>query len=186
MKSIHVILIFVVVVLAQLFVPAKMIFDQENVIKSGRAFKFKTEPVDPSDPFKGKYIYLNYEQTAVRSADSAWQSQEKVYLEIIRDSLGFAMANDASRELGSSGDYVMATVNWYDYEEKLLHFTLPFNEFYMNEYKAYDAEIAHRDAQQDSLPNNTYALVYILNGKAVLDNVFINDLPIAKYVEKKQ
>lgn len=53
----------------------------------------------------------------------------------------------------------------------------------MNETKAYDAELAH--AQQDSLPNNTYALVYVLNGMGVLDNVFINDVPIADYVEKE-
>ena len=64
-------------------------------------------------------------------------------------------------------------------------FSFPFNEFYMNEAKAYDAELAHAQAQRDSLPNNTYALVYLLKGKAVLDNVFINDIPIADYVEKE-
>jgi len=53
----------------------------------------------------------------------------------------------------------------------------------MEESKAKPAEDAFRKAQRDSLPNNTYALVYVKDGKAVLDNVFINDVPIAKYVD---
>lgn len=186
MKPIYILSIFVVVVLAQLFVPAKMIFDQENVIRSGQAYKFKTEPVDPSDPFKGKYIYLNYEATSVQTTDSTWAGNDIVYVEVIKDSLGFAMANGVSREIYTTGDYVKASVNWYDYNEKILNFSYPFDEFYMNETKAYDAEVAHREAQNDSLPNNTYALVYLLNGQGVLDNVFINDIPISEYVEKPE
>ncbi|MFT6841766.1 MAG: hypothetical protein ACJASR_000528, partial [Psychroserpens sp.] len=50
--------------------------------------------------------------------------------------------------------------------------------------KAYNAELAHRDAQRDSLSDNTFALVYIKNGDAVLDNVFINEIPIATFVEE--
>lgn len=67
-----------------------------------------------------------------------------------------------------------------------MNFNIPFDEFYMNEDKAYDAELVHLEAQRDSLLNNTYALVYVLNGVGVIDNVFINDIPIAKYVEKEQ
>lgn len=40
-------------------------------------------------------------------------------------------------------------------------------------------------AQQDSVSNNTYAFIYFLNGKGVLDTVFVNEVPIAEYVEKQ-
>ena len=46
---------------AQIVVPAHMIYQQEDAIDTGVAYKFKTEPFDPSDPFRGKYITLNYE-----------------------------------------------------------------------------------------------------------------------------
>ena len=184
MKPIYMLSIFVVVVLAQLFIPAKMIFDHENILEVGIAFKFKTQPVDPSDPFKGKYIRLNYETASAASKDSTWVSGETVFVGIATDSLGFAMADSVFGERPETGSYVTAIVEWYDYREKVLHFSLPFDEFYMNEEKAYDAELAYANAQSDSLPNNTYALVYILNGNGVLENVFINDIPIAKYVEK--
>ena len=53
----------------------------------------------------------------------------------------------------------------------------------MEESKAKPAEDAYRKAQRDTIPNNTYALVYIKEGKAVLENVIINEVPIADYVE---
>ena len=55
------IVLFVLVALAQLYVPAKMIWDQEDVLKNGSEYKFKTDPVDPNDPFRGKYITLSFD-----------------------------------------------------------------------------------------------------------------------------
>lgn len=186
MKSIHIFSLFVVVVLAQLFVPAKMIFDQEIVFKKGTAFKFRTQPVDPADPFKGKYIRLNYEIVSETTNDSTWISYEPIFVTFKTDSLGFAMVKNVSKEQPKNSDYLELTVDWYNDYEKTVHFAFPFDEFYMNEHKAYDAELAYVKAQQDTLPNNTYGLVYIFKGKGVLDNVFINDVPIAQYVEKEE
>ncbi|MEO5789940.1 GDYXXLXY domain-containing protein [Gelidibacter sp.] len=185
MKSIHIFSIFVVVVLAQLFVPAQMILDQENTIARGTAYKFRTQPVDPSDPFKGKYIYLNYDISFAATNDTTWVTNAPIYITFKTDSLGFAMVKDVSKDDPKAGDYLKTKVTWYNRFDNSVGFSFPFNEFYMNETKAYDAELAHAQAQRDSLPNNTYALVYVLKGKAVLDNVFINDIPIADYVEKE-
>ena len=44
--------LFILVALAQLFVPAKMILDREDVLSTGTAFNFKTRPIDPTDPFR--------------------------------------------------------------------------------------------------------------------------------------
>ena len=184
MKRKHIFILFILVAIAQIAVPAQMIFGRESILKSGTAFKFKTEPIDPSDPFKGKYIILSYDVDNVKTDDKDWQRQQGVYISIANDSLGFVKAISASIETPKVGDFVKANVNWYSERDSILRFSLPFNEFYMEETKAYDAELAHRKAQRDSLPNNTYALVYIKNGDAVLDNVFINEIPIATFVEK--
>ncbi|WP_272024070.1 hypothetical protein [Olleya namhaensis] len=53
----------------------------------------------------------------------------------------------------------------------------------MEESKAYPAEMAYRKASRQGLVNNTYALVYVKNGYSVLEDVFINDVPIGTYVE---
>ena len=62
-------------------------------------------------------------------------------------------------------------------------FDLPFNRFYMEETKAKPAEDSYRKAHRDSLPSNIYASVYIKNGEAVLKDVIIDGVPIARYVE---
>nr|WP_321235973.1 GDYXXLXY domain-containing protein [uncultured Psychroserpens sp.] len=184
MKTIHIFILFIIVAVAQIAVPAQMIFNRESILNSGMAYKFKTEPVDPTDPFKGKYIILNYELDHIKMTNNNWQRNQEIYVSITNDSLGFAKATSVSIEQPELGSFVSAKVEWYSERDSILRFTLPFNEFYMDEYKAYDAEVAHRDAQRDSLPNNTYALVYVKEGEAVLDNVFINDIPIAKFVEQ--
>jgi uncharacterized membrane-anchored protein len=177
-------ILFVLVALVQLFVPLQMIFGQEDVLDSGTAYKFKTEPVDPSDPFRGKYITLRYAMNSAITKDSTWLRQDDVYVYIEEDSLGFAKLTQVSKTpLTIDKDYVMANVNWYDKNTKKLRFNLPFNRFYMEESKAKPAEDAYRKAQRDTIPNSTYALVYIKEGEAVLENVIINEVPIADYVE---
>ena len=183
MKTLYIFYLFILIALAQLYIPAKMIYNQENILKTGVAYKFKTQPVDPSDPFKGKYIYLNYEASSISSNDSTWMPREVVYVAISKDALGFVVVDDVTRLEPEEGAYVKAPVEWYDGSQKVLNFSFPFTEFYMNEIKAYDAEVAHTTAQRDSTANTTYAEVYIKNGEGVLSNVFINDIPIADYIE---
>ncbi len=50
--------LFAVMCLAQWIVPGKMVYDSENTIAEGTLYKFKTAPVDPSDPLRGKYVTL--------------------------------------------------------------------------------------------------------------------------------
>ena len=71
--------VFVLVALMQLFVPANMIWSREKVLNEGKIYKFKTAPIDPNDPFRGKYISLNFEQNAieVNNADD-WMIQQEV------------------------------------------------------------------------------------------------------------
>lgn len=45
--------VFILVAIVQLYVPAKMILDREDILDTGKEYKFKTEPIDPNDPFRG-------------------------------------------------------------------------------------------------------------------------------------
>lgn len=185
MKTIHLFIIFIIVVLIQLLIPIQMIFNQESILADGTAYRFRTQPIDPTDPFKGKYITLNYEISSMTTTDSLWITNEEIYVYLKEDSLGFAEIEKISKQqLENDRDYVIAEVGWYNAYSHQLNIDLPFDRFYMEESKAKPAEVAFTKAQRDSLPNNTYALVYVKDGEAVLDNVFINDVPIAKYVEE--
>ena len=185
MKTIYIFVLFVIVALAQLFIPAQMVFNKEAIIGTGTVYKFKTQPVDPSDPFRGKYINLNYDIRTFETNDSLWRRQEDVYVYLETDSLGFAKTNRVSKiPLEIDKDFVIAKVSWYNKRKQKLNFNLPFNRYYMEETKAYDAEVAVRNSQRDSVPNTTYALVYIKEGEAVLNDVIINEISIKGFVEK--
>ncbi len=93
-----IIAVFVIMALAQLFVPAQMIMERENVLSTGSEFKFRTAPVDPYDPFRGKYITLNYSVDKFYTSDSTWRDQAKAYVLIETDADGFARIDDVVRE----------------------------------------------------------------------------------------
>lgn len=177
--------LIVLVFCLQLFVPARMIFRQENTLKTGVPYKFKTRPIDPNDPFRGKYITLNYEANSFKTNENGWENYSgMVYVYLFQNEAGFAQVKTVSKTpLDLPEDYIIAQSN-YTYN-CTIYFELPFNRFYMNENKAYDAEISVMRAQRDSL-KNCYGLVYLKDGIGVLDNVFIDGMDLKKYVKAYQ
>lgn len=181
-KSIYIIALFLLFAV-QLFVPAQMVYQQEDALDTGTAYKFKTQPIDPSDPFRGKFIVLNYEMDSFETTDQTWNDYKgNVFVYLKTDAKGFAAVKTVSKtQLDTPDDYFTAESN-YNFNGKV-NFDIPFDRFYMNENKAYDAEISVRQAQRDTT-QICYGLVYVKNGAAVLENVFIDDTPIQEFVEE--
>jgi uncharacterized membrane-anchored protein len=177
---------FIIVALVQLFVPAKMILDKENVLATGTEYKFRTAPIDPNDPFRGKYISLSYvEDTVVIPNEKGWVTGEIIYVSLATDKEGFAKIKSVSKEkpAGTQG-FVKAKVSFItgDGSHKLA-VDYPFNRYYMEESKAPDAEQTYRQSLQDT-NRITYALVRIKNGDAVLKDVIIDGASIGKSKNK--
>jgi uncharacterized membrane-anchored protein len=175
--------LFVGMVLAQWLVPMKMIYSSEQVVLNGTVYKFKTQPVDPSDPFRGKYIVLNFEVNGIADTTS-YESGELVNIIFENDSAGFAKPLAALRETPSEGPYLQTTVTYSSGgEHPMVYFNLPFDRFYLEESKASEAEQLYWQSRQDST-QITYGLVRIGSGAAVLTDVMINDKSITKMVEQ--
>ncbi len=178
---------FIVMLLLQWSLPGKMIFDQQLAVNQGIPYKFKTEPIDPSDPFRGKYVWLNYEIGSFISNDTIWPHGADLYVYLETGEDGFAKVSQISKkELNIELDYVKTKVDYAFKKE--VHFSLPFDRFYMEESKAFEAEIAMASAnqvqrQQNQEPTSIcYALVYINGGTTRLEDVFINDVSIIEVV----
>ena len=179
---------FILVALVQLYVPAKMIWDRENVIETGIEYKFKTAPIDPSDPFRGKYITLNYdENTAIVSDGQDWVLGESIYVSLTTDNLGFAKIKSVSKTKPTDNEsFIKAKVRFSSgNSSNKLTIDYPFDRYYMEESKAYDAELIYRQSQQDT-NQVTYALVSIKNGDAVLKDVLIDGTSIREIVKENQ
>ena len=179
---------FILVALVQLYVPAKMILDKENVLETGKEYKFKTAPIDPSDPFRGKYITLNYDENTVEIPNEQdWMRGEIIYVSLMTDIAGFAKAKSVSKEKPTENhDFVEAKVSFITGNgSNKLTIDYPFDRYYMEESKAYDAERTYRQSQLDT-NQITYALVSIKDGDAVLKDVLIDGTSIRAIVKKNQ
>lgn len=179
--------VFVIMVVAQLFIPAQMILERENVLNTGHSFKFKTAPVDPYDPFRGKYVTLNYSETNFYVDDSTWNGQGKAYVLIKEDDEGFASISDVVREEPSeTQDFIYCDIRYNTWNEPhYISVEYPFDRFYMEESKAQEAETFVRQFAIDS-NEVTYAMVSIKDGQAVIKDVYIGDKPIKDYVIDKR
>ncbi len=83
--------LFVLLALLQLSFPAKLVFDSNKVLWMGTELKFETRPVDPADPFRGRYVALNFaaNQFEEKSA-SSWKRNDPVFVLLDQDAQGFA------------------------------------------------------------------------------------------------
>ncbi|MEM1216609.1 MAG: GDYXXLXY domain-containing protein [Bacteroidota bacterium] len=176
---------FVLVALVQLYVPAQMIWQQENVLTTGTEYRFRTAPIDPYDPFRGKYITLSFRQNRVAvPADESWTVGESVYATLATDSTGFAEIAQVTKTAptDTKGYLKVRVRNIYDDKMTIRY---PFERYYMEESKAYDAEVLYRESRWDE-DQVAYALVSVSQGDAVLKDVLIDDVPIRELVETKQ
>lgn len=176
---------FVLLALIQLFVPLKMILDKEDILNTGQAFRFKTAPVDPNDPFRGKYISLRFEASQFPVSQSgSWTTQQEVFAQLSTDEDGFAQIIDVSQQPpADSKPYLKTKIQRIAPDALFLEF--PFERFYMEESKAMAAEMLYRKSLSDSL-QSAYALVRIKDGDAVLEDVVLNGVSISEAVEKEK
>lgn len=176
--------LFAIVALAQLAVPAWMIGQREIVLARGTVYKFRTAPIDPYDPFRGRYVWLNYEEASVPYRDAGQIPYGRpLYVAVETSEDGFARLTGAYARPPENGDYFPVDRYWI-YESEL-RVTLPFDRYYMNEAAAPAAEIAVRE---HSAQNNrdAYVTVRILNGRAVLEELYVDDKPIQDYLRTQR
>lgn len=171
--------LFLFVVIAQLFVPAQMIYNQEDILNTGKIVKFQCEPIDPNDPFRGKYITLRFKESAIKVKNlKEWNSNETIFAKIKTSKDGFAKIKSISRtEPTDNSTYLKLKINYIaDYENKI-YLDFPFNRFYMNENKANNAEKVYAESTIDTT-KIAYALVATKNGEAVIKDVLIDNISI--------
>lgn len=181
----YLILLFIVVVLVQWYVPAQMMWSRQQVLAKGKVFKFETEPVDPEDPLRGRYVQLAFKADTA-AARQTFAPGEKAYAEIETNAAGFAMLKQIYKQPPASKDYIEVKVYYTLYDDKNAQHdvvvTYPFEQFFLDEYKAPKAEELYRNSnRRDTVAGKTYALVSIYKGNGVIKDLIINDRSIYSY-----
>ncbi len=167
---------FIIMVLAQWFIPAKMILDRNELLSSGELYKFITAPVDPNDPFRGKYVALEFENN---NFDTGVEDDlilgEQVFVIIINNQQGYAEIQSYSKNKPESiQNYLEVTVNRINVTDEIqkVFIDYPFDRFYLEEFQAEKAEEVYIEALNDR-SSKAWAEVFIKDGQAVLQDVLI-------------
>ncbi|TKG95071.1 hypothetical protein EYV94_10175 [Puteibacter caeruleilacunae] len=177
--------LFIVIALIQLYIPSSMIMSREEVLNEGKEFRFEAAPVDPADPFRGRYLTLRCKENSFPiSGKDKWQRGEQIFVILEKNTDGFATIKDVSKDKPhSSEDYVIAKVRWVANDvNRRITITYPFDRYYMEESKAILAEKKYLKALEDK-NTTTYLTVQIKDGEAVLKAVMINGQPIETLLE---
>lgn len=173
-------IIFIVFALIILCIPAYLIFSSEDVLANGHQHKLRLQGYDPFDPFRGKYLRLNYEDRM--PCDSALNEGDLAYIIFEQDSLGFSYFSKALVNKPEHDNYMTAPVMSI-YEGKAQIMLDNITKYFINESKATQAETILQDFTR-ARPNDIYAAIRVLDGEVRLEDIFVEDIPLLEYLDK--
>ncbi len=163
--------------LAQLYAAGGMIIHHDKVLSDGQEHRFLIEPIDPSDPFRGKYLILGFEADDVMvSEPSDYEDMMDVYGILKRDKNGYTYISSIQDEMPQE-EFLKLSIDYVASRNDTLSRVIlkfPFDRFYLSETKALPAEEILQKALNDGENVKPYAVVKILEGDAVLEDLVLN------------
>jgi uncharacterized membrane-anchored protein len=181
MKNLRLI-VFILVALAQLAVPASIVWKRGETLRYGRVWKFKSEPIDPIDAIRGRYVALRLE--AEKAFESPEPSREfapesQVYATLKEDENGFARVDKVSATKTTNEDVIEVQMGYWSGGWQRVRF--PFDKLWVAETIAPQAEQAYRENTRRG-NENAYVTVRVRNGDAALEQLYINNQSLADYL----
>ena len=177
MKNIRLI-IFILVALAQLALPASMIWKRQQTYREGRLWKFRMAPVDPVDALRGRYLTLRYDAETF-PYEKLMPDGRTAYVTFKEDAEGFAVVDQVSATPVSGDNSVR--VDSYGVYEKKARVNFPFDEFWITEANATAAEQAYF-AHSNRQNRDAYVTVRIRHGDAAIEDLYLGGQPLREYL----
>lgn len=184
-------ILFALVAVIQLAIPAWMIVGHERVLNEGEVFKFRTAPVDPRDPFRGEYVYLEFDaeqgKWPLPQEMKEGSGAQHAYALLGTDSAGFARIDALVQEKPSGAPYLAIDyMSWTP--DTLFGINLPFDRFYLEEGDGKKTEDLLAPQWSEGFvaqPLPAYAAVRILNGEAVIEDLIVGDKSIYEWLKEE-
>jgi uncharacterized membrane-anchored protein len=172
-------IVFLLVALAQLAVPASLIWKREQTLRHGRVWKFRTAPVDPVDAFRGRYVSLRFDvETQEISPPPNLESGERVFVTLRPNAEGFAEIDQLLPSRPAGDDFIEAQLSGKTV-------SLPFDKYWVTERDAPAAEAAFR-AQSRRDKQNAFVTVRVFRGDAAMEQLFLDSQPLGEYLRGHQ
>lgn len=186
-------LLFALVALAQWAVPIWMVGEKEQVLHKGALYKFKLRPIDPSDPFLGEYVILDF-----AGMDGPYDMPdlpaEASYVHgfgaLGVDTDGFARIDRVTLVEPDAEDHIRVTGYRYYSDADTSRIALSslqpdFDRFYM-EGGGRVAEDLVRWQPDTAMIREAYALVRVYHGEAIVQDLIIGNKPIHQWIKEER
>ncbi|MEM6806573.1 MAG: GDYXXLXY domain-containing protein [Bacteroidota bacterium] len=177
-------ILFTISMLLMIAVPIQMIYTYENILDEGEVHRFKPRPIDPYNPFQGRYVRLYFEDRdlSYEGAEDIFERGSKAYVSLEKDSVGISHARDIFLSPPSDQPYVEVEVSSVGKEK--VWFRYPFSEYYMNEEMAPLAEIEIREhSRRDEV--EVYVDVRVKNGQGIIEQLYVEDQAIEDFLKEQ-
>ena len=176
--------LFTVVALVQLAVAGGAIVRSELALRTGEAFRFRIQPVDPVDAFRGRYVAIRFAIDRAPVADDLeLRPKKRVFVPIEVDADGFAILGQADVDPPARGPYLRLRAGGiYPDEEgnRFVWVTMPFRRYYMDEDLAPKAERAVWGGRRGQ--REAFVSVRIRDGVGVIEELYVDEVPIHRWL----
>jgi hypothetical protein len=183
---------YVLVALAQLFVPYQMISKEADYALSGREFQFRIRH-NRTDGYRGgysgstvqgKFIWLQFEENQFRVSDrKEWELGQTVYVTFTTDSMGYAAVRDVTKTRPATSDWVKAKAFMNNRDTTILSLVYPFNNYYIEDKDTRDIDTAFTRKMND--PVSSICLkVNIKENQFIVNDLMVDSLTFKEFVKK--
>lgn len=184
-------------------IPVYVAWNSQYVLNNGKLYKFKPLAYDPFDPFRGKFLRVNYNTDDIPTKHD-FEEGETAYVSIGVNEEGFAFFEEAFKRPPTDMDYLKTKIRWSGLESRMkqelrdamedeafdigdmdirntVRIEIPdnMNKYFINEDDALRAERVFQEER-----DNIYIGIRILDGEVRLDNIFVYNQPIIEYLDK--
>ena len=171
--------------LAQLAVPAQMALHQVMVRARGVQLKIRCAPVDPVNPFMGRYVRLNLsgEVAAPKSRPGRAGGMQDAWVTYSLDKEGF-VEPAALYWVRPKDTPSLKVRTWGRVDGRKTTFTYPFDRYYLNEDKAPEVERVIIGRDRNMRPKDAHVTVLVLGETAVLEELYLDGKPVLEYLRE--
>jgi hypothetical protein len=179
----------------QIGATASSILTYESTLRTGTLVRIPTTPIDPADPFRGRYVAVrptiamrNPIAPEIANVLDRIDMGETGYVVLARDDEGFARAADVVLQPPAHGDYLRIQHAWPRWQDATTPNTpairdgydliFSFDRYYMNDAAAPQAQERATRAGRASAASRTWLNVRVKNGVGVIEGLFIDGVPI--------
>ena len=168
-------IVFLLLALVQLAVPASLIWNREQTLRRGSVWRFRTAPVDPVDAFRGRYVALEFEEETRQIAPPEGASDgQAVFMTLRQTPEGFAEIDRISTSAPPGDDFIRVQLHGSTV-------SLPFDTYWVTERDAPAAEAAYR-SQSSREKRNAFVTVRVFRGDAALEQLYLDGMPLGDYL----